>query len=251
MKFLRLKGGLGNQIFQVMHVILKSSDQESIYVDTSIFGKQFEKDYAGGEFLVEKVLSEKALRNIKFFNTSHRISSLIWKIAGRVESYFFDGYYSDVSQFPSKIKYSDYFNLSNDYNLEVDQNSVLIHVRKGDYTNSVNAKIYYNCEPDYFARASELISMKLASPKFFIMSNDNEWVRENFQFLKDYSILDINDPILSFKVMSQFSNFIISNSTFSWWPAFLTQSQNVYAPKKWFLDESKNINIYPDHWEKV
>ncbi|MBC7429401.1 MAG: alpha-1,2-fucosyltransferase [Bacteriovorax sp.] len=251
MKFLRLKGGLGNQIFQVMHALLKSSDQESIYVDVSIFGKEFEKDYAGGEFYVDRVLSIEAKKNLKYINARHEASSFFWKIAGIFKNHCFDGYYSDVSGLPQSINYRKYFDLTNDYNLNVDQSSVLIHVRKGDYTNSVNAKIYFNCEPDYFAKAAELISAKVSNPKFFIMSNDNDWVRKNFNFLKDYTILEINDPVLSFKVMGQFSNFIISNSTFSWWPAFLTKSQNVYAPKKWFLDEQKNINIYPDHWEKV
>jgi hypothetical protein len=252
MIFLRLKGGLGNQIFQVVYTLLKTSHQESVYVDMSNFGRQFDKDYAAGDFLVNQVLAKKFKKKYKFINIGYRLSSLFWKIGGKFKKFFLDDYFSDVRNFPCEIDYRDFFDLDCDYNeILIDEKSVLIHVRKGDYTNSVNSKIYFNCGVEYFATAVDLISKKIKDPKFFIMSNDNNWVRENFHFLQEYKILEISDPVLSFKVMSKFSNFILSNSTFSWWPAFLTKSSSVYVPHKWFLDDKKNINLYPDYWVKV
>jgi hypothetical protein len=252
MKLLRLKGGLGNQIFQVVHLLLSSSKKESLFVDVSIFGRKFAADYAGANILVDQVLNKAIAKRIKYINISPKLSSLVWKLGNYFKSIFLDDYFSNISLFPQELDYKQFFNLECSYpDITVDANSVLIHVRKGDYTNSENAKIYFNCEPDYFAKAVELISQKIDSPKFFIMSNDNSWVKENFTFLSDYKILEIEDPILSFKVMNKFSNFIISNSTFSWWPAFITKSKNVYAPKKWYLDDKKNINLYPNYWTKV
>ncbi len=252
MKLLRLKGGLGNQIFQIIHLLLSTSGKKPIYIDVSLFGQKFAADYAGAHILVDKVLSPDAAKRIKFIKLAPGVSRIFWKIGNRFKSIFLDDYFSDINLFPADLDYKQFFDLECDYpSITVDERSVLIHVRKGDYTNSVNAQIYFNCEADYFAKAVELISKKIDSPKFFVMSNDNNWVRENFHFLGDYKILEIDDPILSFKVMSKFSNFIISNSTFSWWPAFLTKSKNVYAPKKWYPDDKKNINLYPDFWTKV
>ena len=52
--------------------------------------------------------------------------------------------------------------------------------------------------------------------------------------------------------MTQCSDFIIANSTFSWWGAWLANRGNVIAPKKWFGSNNSHLDtkdLYPDDWK--
>jgi len=55
-------------------------------------------------------------------------------------------------------------------------------------------------------------------------------------------------------MMSQCSDFIIANSTFSWWGAWLANRGRVIAPKQWFGSNNAHLNIkdlYCEHWETL
>ncbi len=79
-------------------------------------------------------------------------------------------------------------------------------------------------------------------PKIFVFSDDLEWCKSNFHF--DGSEEYISHSYNGYKdgnyllLMSACKYFIISNSTYSWWAAWLGNYQNkiVIAPKLWFND---------------
>lgn len=102
------------------------------------------------------------------------------------------------------------------------KNSVSIHIRRGDYVNSMYDVVGIN----YYRSAIKIIENKVSNPHYFIFSDDVEYVEENFEFLlKDsrtivnwnkgeYSCYDIY-------LMSLCRHNIIANSTFSYWAALL------------------------------
>jgi hypothetical protein len=52
--------------------------------------------------------------------------------------------------------------------------------------------------------------------------------------------------------MSLCSDFIIANSTFSWWGAWLADTGKVVSPKKWFgtnLIHNDTKDLIPSTWE--
>lgn len=254
MKIVRLKGGLGNQIFQIMYALRDSRLGEKIIIDVSFFKRQFEKDYAGQEELVAKVLSKQVMKRVKIISMPLLISNVCWKFVGLFISSksLLDGYFNQANYYPQTINYREYFDISiNAYEIDFGNNSVLIHVRKGDYLNNINSKIYYDCDQEYYIEAVRKIELSLSNPKYYIVSNDNCWVRKNFTFLKSYKIIEVEDPVEVFKIMSNFSNFIIPNSTFSWWPALISGSSLVVVPKKWFRDDALNDNLYPEKWIQI
>lgn len=118
---------------------------------------------------------------------------------------------------------------------------VAVHVRRGDYVGSVHDVT----TPGYFHSAIRHIADKLAPEKatFFVFSNGMEWCKETLAGLdEDFVFVEENDNDRGARdmyLMSCCSHFIISNSSFSWWAAWLgmTHDKIVVMPDKWLACE--------------
>lgn len=117
--------------------------------------------------------------------------------------------------------------------------SVGVHVRKGkDYTKR---ELYQNtCSIEYYKNAVEYLKEKIKSPKFYVFTDSPEWVNENFSFL-DYTLVEGNPCVgwgshFDMQLMGCCHHNIISNSTYSWWGAFLNKNEDriVICPQVWF-----------------
>ena len=135
--------------------------------------------------------------------------------------------------------------------------SVAIHVRKGkDYTSRNEYK--NTCNAEYYKRAIETIEKKVPNAKYYIFTDNQQWVKENLTFIK-YRIVDWN-PIVGWgnhfdmQLMSLCKHNIIANSTYSWWGAFLNKNKSkiVISPQIWFnkehpiLGKLENLSICND-----
>jgi len=145
--------------------------------------------------------------------------------------------------------------LSNEIN---NSNSVCVHIRRGDYVTNKNANIYHGiCSVEYYYKAIELLlNNGVVNPYFFVFSDDPDWARENLKLKYPVKIIDINldKPYEDLRLMSQCKHFVIANSSFSWWGAWLSPSNDkiVIAPKRWITNEARDINdLFPKEWIKV
>lgn len=126
------------------------------------------------------------------------------------------------------------------------ENSICVHIRRGDFVQ-IGAIV---CSTNYYLNAIEYIKNKIKNPVFYIFSNDINWVKENIKFKDKVVYMDKNNSSYEELVlMSSCNNFIISNSTFSWWAQYLSNNNDkiVIAPDKWFLDGQKE-DIYSNNW---
>lgn len=112
--------------------------------------------------------------------------------------------------------------------------SVSMHVRRGDYVGGGMEQL----TRDYYQKAIATMTEKLGQQvKFFIFSDDSEYVRKEFSFIKNYEVVACNGGATSFRdmqLMSLCKHNIISNSTFAFWGAYLNRNSDkiVIAPKK-------------------
>jgi hypothetical protein len=102
-------------------------------------------------------------------------------------------------------------------------NAVAVHVR---WFEAPGSKAPSNLPADYYHRAVALIESKFASPSFFLFSDDPDAAREKLALPKDRtSFVDHkrgdNDTYTDLWLMTQCRHFIIANSTFGWWGAWL------------------------------
>jgi len=119
--------------------------------------------------------------------------------------------------------------------LPCDKAKVFIHVRRGDYCHEAFKGIKDISLPKrYFERAVAVIRQHVADPFFIILSDDKAWCEENFRSLSQSVISDCS-MYTDFAIMTMCRAGIVSNSTFSWWGAYLMKEpQVVVSPKYWF-----------------
>ncbi len=121
---------------------------------------------------------------------------------------------------------------------------------------------------DYYYKSIDLIKEKVKHPKFYIFSDDIEWVKKNLKFPKQSYFVDFQEDINSLNrgasellnIFSSCKHFIIANSTFSWWGSWLSKNENkiIITPKPWFYSRyiisadtiSKKTPIYVENNEK-
>ena len=88
---------------------------------------------------------------------------------------------------------------------------------------------------------------------FVIVSDDMEWVKQNIIGDNIY-YSDFYDEIKDFCLLTSCDHNINTNSTFSWWGAWLANSGKVVAPSMWFgpnnADKSTK-DLYLDGWDIV
>ena len=141
-------------------------------------------------------------------------------------------------------------------------NGVGIHIRRQDYENQ--QEVFALLTMEYYKSAIEYITEKTNNPIFFVFSDDINWVKKMFpkyfpQWNFEYvAINNMDTDFMELELMRSCKHFIIANSTFSWWAAWLNSNPNkiIVAPKKWFnkkqlqKDYEKGL-LVPSDWIKM
>lgn len=134
-------------------------------------------------------------------------------------------------------------------------NSVLVHIRRGDYVAKRMHDLGGICTEKYFNEAIALIEDKINAPHFYVFSDDINWARNAFGETKfTYISGNENTPEEDLRLMMSCKHAIISNSTFSWWGAWLIKNSDkvVICPSIWNKQKKHLIdNLIPNNWHKI
>lgn len=141
--------------------------------------------------------------------------------------------------------------------------SVAVHVRRGDYVTG--SRIYGGiCTESYYSAAVKHMLMYFPGAVFYIFTNDTEWVKEWIPGLRgqingtdeeSFVVVegtDENTGYLDMFLMSRCRNYILANSSFSWWGAWLNPSpdKKIIAPSRWFNNQNCR-DIYTENMIKI
>ena len=126
---------------------------------------------------------------------------------------------------------------------------VAVHIRRGDYVSQNNPNIR---DEEYYLKAMDRMKSLLSCPVFCFFSDDMEWVKEKFGKF-DGAVFINEDKVLSdieeFQLMAKCDHFIISNSSFSWWAAWLNQNQEKKVVVPQFWKDKKDMML--EEWIKI
>ena len=125
--------------------------------------------------------------------------------------------------------------------------SVCVHIRRGDFLSPGNKAAFYVCNEEYFVKAMKTIHEEIPDCRFFVFSNDIEYVKQSMHLPFDVTYEEKDNPLYeTLRFMYSCKHFIISNSTFSWWAQYLSRNENkiVYAPTPWHWCGEKWEGLY-------
>jgi len=136
-------------------------------------------------------------------------------------------------------------------------NSVCVHVRRGNFLLKHYKDYHGVCSIDYYRQAVSKICTQVKAPRFYIFSDDHEWVKDKMNFLSPATQVTLNGPENDYddlRLMSRCKHHVIANSSFSWWGAWLSthETKLVIAPSKIFrLSKLNTDDFAPESWIKI
>jgi hypothetical protein len=253
-----LQGGLGNQMFQIAatYALAKRNNdtcgfdfekcntplqgykstkyQQTLFRNiTNINGFKSLKIYSEPKFSYDFIPYSQNLLLMGYFQSELYFKDYEDEIKNLF--YFEDENIKKVQEYISSI------NLSN---LSV----TVIHIRRGDYL--LNPDFHPTCSKEYFDKGIDIIENSC----YIFVSDDLNWAKENFVG-GNFFYFESGDEILDLTLMVLADNLIISNSSFSWWGAYLNKNKTkkVIVPNTWFgVKGPKDTNtLIPDNWLKI
>jgi len=284
MILVKLMGGMGNQMFQYAFAkSLASKCQTSFEMDLSFLKRRdmpegfVYRNYDLDIYKVEERFADELPKKFDLIQEPHYHYSqqtvedtekkLKRKGIFKPKDVLLEGYwqspkyFKDIEQeirknfcFKDSVVDSDLENISKMYSDISNSNSVMINVRRADYLDTDTHGVM---GLEFIQKGIDLLNEKISDPKYFIFSDDVEWCKENVK-LDNMVLVDHTHKGEKFgsylELMKSCKHFIIPNSTFAWWAAWLCENENkiVIAPKRWFTDEKINTtDIIPDSWIRI
>jgi len=265
MNVIRLIGGLGNQITQyALGQVLQKSGKQVAYDLSWYSGKAARQRGALRPYCLDKFQIPDfhicpligANPTIHEDKVGFNPTILQMKNDNNYSGYWqYYSYYTDILpllrqqlQIRSEFYTPRFLELAD---LIIDSDSVSLHVRRGDYRFGRKAD-FKDLPARYYLNA-----IGETKGDLFIFSDDLPWCREIFKpeyfKRKVYFIGEAN--FYCFELIKFCKRHIITNSTFSFWPALLNDNPDkiVWCPKHYLGDTAKYSNQfrYPQEWIKL
>lgn len=280
MIIVRLRGGLGNQLFQyAAGFALARHHNTPLKFDLYYYKKHPYRKFELDKFAFPVDIATR--EEVHQFTGSNPVIRYVNKRENylRCPHVFTQPYYhfyEDYFKLPSPMYLNGYFQsekyfqnikpeLASGFGLATaldDQNkaladqiratnSISVHVRRGDYTKGVYNSFFGGLTEQYYRLAVSKILSSVENPQFYVFSDDITWCKNNLR-LKDAFFVEHNKGDNAYKdlfLMAQCRHNIIANSSFGWWAAWMNANPDkiVIAPNKWFQQEylENRETIYP------
>lgn len=267
-----LIGGVGNQLFQIAAAY---SISRELKTDIKFIKNQFSGCRQGSHpstyytTLYEKLnfvdsfpypsaaaLNEKEWTYTPIVESAKSLfnnaSALMLRGYFQSEEYFKKHSREIKELFTPSIGFKTYLKTNTDLfstfpELEHDNDYCFIGIRRGDYIT--HSEFHNPCGMTYYTAGMD----KLKKERYYIMSDDIAWCKENFKSKDDrFRFIELSSDTDKLFAITLFRNYIISNSTFYWWGSFLSiyDDVNIVAPDKWIFGKDapreKYWSIYRD-----
>jgi hypothetical protein len=139
-------------------------------------------------------------------------------------------------------------------NQSLAETPLVVHLRFGDY---LKEKDFGIPSSQYYAKAISEIQSRRKFGSIWVFSDDLRMAKEKLKLDNEVPIRWINSVdnsvVSTIQAMRLGYGYVIANSSFSWWAAFLTQhiEAEVIAPKPWFMNLASPSELIPPNWSEI
>lgn len=280
----RVRGGIGNQLFQyAFGRAISSKMHAKVFFHVMPTCREIKREYLLGELndpdlsvtnsddldsftrcILNPVIN-KALRmahidtvpvknGLYYFDYNKSYNSEMMNHLG--DNLYFDGYFQSYKYFEhirdcllESICLPSVNSSRTGWISEVTgKESVSVHVRRGDFVQSRDGK-HYLLEKQYYDKAIDIVRRGLEEPVFYWFSDDKEWLKANIptdEYNRIVSVESEHPELDELMVMKSCKHGITANSSFSWWGAWLQENSDGIriAPKT----HMQNKDMIPEQW---
>ena len=244
-----LTGGLGNQMFQYAHALALSRRLgASLRLDFANYGRPFALGVFG---LSLDARREESCAMIEYngghrdgvewptFEAACRSGEPTLRIAGYFQN---ENFFLSASE---AVKAA--FRLTPRLPVDATRRTpVCVHVRRGDFVGSASHGI---CLQPYYTTAIGLMRAMVPNPIFVVVSDDPGWCRTHLGGIPEVVVLPAQSEQAALETMYACSGFILSNSTFGWWAAWMADGSPVIAPDRFTANGA--WEVCPRRWIRV
>jgi len=239
------QGNLGNQLFQIASTIGIAQKYGHTYFfpiwNYSIyFKKELPVSYETDNF---KLIKEKTYNFYEW-----NLDQDNYDLSGWIQS----EKYFDIEKTKEIFEFSDFYqDLYVKYQFLFSNNPILISVRRGDF---VNHPYYFQLSSLFYFKALVENFPNWKSRNLIFVSDDIKYCKYHFSFLQNSFFLENLTPIEQLALGSKCKDFIISNSTFSWWIAWLGEKRDskiIHPIKNFrgaFASQNNDCDYFPKRW---
>jgi len=213
---------------------------------------------------LKSVANNYDYKKIKIWN---EISELIYEeipkyefiyLNGKMQSYkYFNNDKEDIKKlFKPEPFLVEFIKKKYDFLMKQKDRVVIIH----------SCQKYYEAKPclyklgiEYYKKAiNKFIDNKPNS--LFLLCIDDEKLCDDLktyiEINKNESFILKEDELLTFTLLQEFKNFIMSNCGFIWWCIWLSDYKHVIVPREWFIKNDYNDyndynDLYDDKWIRM
>lgn len=241
------KGRLGNQLFQIASTAgIARKNNHSFFFPHWDYQNYFDYNFPTGQ--PDK--SFKRLKEQKFAYHDWKIDNENYDLDGWLQSelYFDAALTKKMFSFEPSFKQSV---LQRDKKL-FNRNTILISVRRGDF---VHSDLYFQLPFKYYLLVLFKYFPGWEQSNLIFASDDIEFCKYHYGHLENAFFLEDRTPVEQIVIGANCDDFIISNSTFSWWIAWLGEEEEskVICPIKNFRGRfyhPSDKDFYPERWIK-
>ena len=138
--------------------------------------------------------------------------------------------------------------------LAAQEKPLIIHIRLSDYLQEYNFGVL---SADYYKRAISLMLSKFKFEYIWVFSDEIDQAKIYMppEYISMCRWIDDkgDSAAETLEKMRLGTGYIIGNSSFSWWGAFLSHNENtaVIAPEPWFIGIKNPIDLLPPNWIRI
>ena len=134
------------------------------------------------------------------------------------------------------------------------ENPLVVHVRLGDFLKIPELNVI---NKQYFKNAIKELMKVNAFEKIWLFTNDAASINEYISDLEDFTCRSFSPEFLTaaetLEVMKLGSGYVLSNSTYGWWAAYLRKNDQtkVVVPAKWYSTLPVPNKLIPENWIEI
>jgi hypothetical protein len=267
-------GGLGNNLFQLATVysIHKLCDVElqipskTDRGNIGIYGQETNLELSklfSNEFIYNDQL---ILQKYKHVDTDLNNTDYSYSEVPLYDNVCYQGYFQSDKYFLGldiskefKLRSENIVRLKTEYASLFDKKTISLHYRLGgDRVTDFMQNYHKNVSIDYYKQALEVAQYNPDEYNILVFSDRMDQCKELLKEL-DYPFYFIQNEnnVLDFTMMSLCDVNIVSNSTFSWWAAYMNQNDHkkiIVTESEWFGPGYKHFNLtdtFPSSWIRL